>query len=824
MRNAMDRLLTAALRPALTIACLATLTLAFDAALANWPAGGEPITSVPGGQEGAHLVSDGAGGAIIGWLDRRTDDRHLYLQRVDGAGNPMWAENGIALPNTGDIIEMLPDGDCGVIIVWLESGDLWAARVDHSGSILWIAADSDLQASVYTLAEAVSDGTGGVIVAWNDDGNQDIYAQRIDGSGSVNWTAGGVLVGTAGPLAAMAIAPDRACGAVVCYSTEEVLPGGLYVQRVYGSSGTTWSASGTMIDETYPELLEISIDTDAYGNAWVAYTDGTISDTDIVVQKIDPAGNPRFVSGMVPWSLAVCDDPSRQCAPDVMCDGMGGAYVVWLDERASFGLDIWAQRIDAWGVTLWTDDGVPVLTDPDNAPADPEFLGLYDAHLLVGWSDERETGLVCAQKLDFGGSPLWADNGVTVLDGDVTSLGYDVMADPSGSVFAATSKYLPAADTEIFAIAINNFGTVAAPAPDIISVMDIPDDQGGKVRLTLAASDRDAPTSPLVPVGHYNVWQRIDDPVASGYTGGLPEGDDPSDSGSIGRLDERGVPDFRAFEIGTRKVLSSSARGAFPVGTWEFIGSFAAVHDSTYYFRASTLADSTAAGTEMQTYVVSAHTEDPAVWFVGAQGSGYSVDNLAPAPPLGLAGEQSYAPAGLQLTWDPNTENDLGHYAVYRGTDGTPDPATADLLDTPQTSEYFDASWSWDVGYWYLVTAVDVHGNESDHATLYAEEVTGEGQEAVPDVTFLARNYPNPFNPNTTIAFGLEESGFVNLRVYDAAGQLVAVLIDESRKAGRYTATWDGKGRGGTVAASGVYFCRLTTQEFAETRKMILLR
>ena len=86
------------------------------------------------------------------------------------------------------------------------------------------------------------------------------------------------------------------------------------------------------------------------------------------------------------------------------------------------------------------------------------------------------------------------------------------------------------------------------------------------------------------------------------------------------------------------------------------------------------------------------------------------------------------------------------------------------------------------------------------------------------------QNFPNPFNPNTTIAFGLKEQGHVSLRVYDAAGRLVVALIDESRPAGTYGAVWNGKAENGTTAASGVYFYRLITKEFEETKKMILLR
>jgi flagellar hook assembly protein FlgD len=62
------------------------------------------------------------------------------------------------------------------------------------------------------------------------------------------------------------------------------------------------------------------------------------------------------------------------------------------------------------------------------------------------------------------------------------------------------------------------------------------------------------------------------------------------------------------------------------------------------------------------------------------------------------------------------------------------------------------------------------------------------------------------------------------LNIYDAAGRLVAELINESRPAAQYTTAWNGKGRNGISAASGVYFYKLNVGEFEETKKMILLR
>jgi hypothetical protein len=103
--------------------------------------------------------------------------------------------------------------------------------------------------------------------------------------------------------------------------------------------------------------------------------------------------------------------------------------------------------------------------------------------------------------------------------------------------------------------------------------------------------------------------------------------------------------------------------------------------------------------------------------------------------------------------------------------------------------------------------------------------ILGEGQQAATPRQFsLAQNYPNPFNPETRIEFVLLQPGFVTLNVYDLRGTFVRELVSAHYPAGRGSVVWDGKDRDNQPAASGIYFYRLQTGEFSETRKMVLLK
>lgn len=87
----------------------------------------------------------------------------------------------------------------------------------------------------------------------------------------------------------------------------------------------------------------------------------------------------------------------------------------------------------------------------------------------------------------------------------------------------------------------------------------------------------------------------------------------------------------------------------------------------------------------------------------------------------------------------------------------------------------------------------------------------------------LSQNYPNPFNPVTTINFSIPKQGNVTLKVYDVTGKEVRTLINEQRSAGNYTVSFSATG-GGSSLSSGVYFYRLESGDFKETRRMILLK
>jgi hypothetical protein len=93
-----------------------------------------------------------------------------------------------------------------------------------------------------------------------------------------------------------------------------------------------------------------------------------------------------------------------------------------------------------------------------------------------------------------------------------------------------------------------------------------------------------------------------------------------------------------------------------------------------------------------------------------------------------------------------------------------------------------------------------------------------------PAVFSLSPNYPNPFNPETSIGYTIVESGVVRLDIVNISGQLVRTLVDGAQSQGRHTVVWDGRDGSGKRVSAGVYLYRLRAGGFIETKKMMLLQ
>jgi hypothetical protein len=167
-------------------------------------------------------------------------------------------------------------------------------------------------------------------------------------------------------------------------------------------------------------------------------------------------------------------------------------------------------------------------------------------------------------------------------------------------------------------------------------------------------------------------------------------------------------------------------------------------------------------------------------------------------------------PALVDLMFNGTPVTDNYSYSIPAGTNGI----FTIGLNLSETTSYNGN---------IIITSNDIN-NPSQTVLLHITTVANDDETNIPTVTRLEGNYPNPFNPTTTIRFAVKEPGQIAINVYNLKGQLVKTLIDSNLKAGYHSIAWNGKDNSGKSVSSGVYLYRMQTNGFNQTRKMMLMK
>ena len=168
---------------------------------------------------------------------------------------------------------------------------------------------------------------------------------------------------------------------------------------------------------------------------------------------------------------------------------------------------------------------------------------------------------------------------------------------------------------------------------------------------------------------------------------------------------------------------------------------------------------------------------------------------------------------------------DLTGYKIYRNNE------EIDSIFNIEDTTYTDYDLS-NGEYEYFVTAIyDGGDSEPSNTENVIIEIITNDEILLPEFTHLAGNYPNPFapsvaghSPQTTIFFGLIEDSKVTLEIYNIKGQKVRTLVNGNKQAGYHKIIWDGKDNNRNQVGSGIFFYQMTTEDYSNIRKMILLK
>ena len=446
-------------------------------------------------------------------------------------------------------------------------------------------------------------------------------------------------------------------------------------------------------------------------------------------------------------NVPLCTATGGQQDSAIVSDGTGGAIVIWSDCRGGGGnIDIYAQRISAAGAVQWTVNGAALCT-------------------TIG-----EQGLPT------------------------------IVSDGAGGAIVAWHDYRSGATPDIYAQRVDEWGYLGAE-PVIASVRDIPNDQGGQIKVSWNASPLDV--DPLFRnVESYRVYRSV-----------------PPNLAAQALASGRAVEESESLDLADGRSLLLVTAYATQTWYWEYLGNLTADHLSGYSYVAPTTGDSIAGSNPRTAFMIQARTTAGAQWWNSVPDSGYSVDNLAPLTPAPFTGQ--YASGTATLHWAASAATDLGEYRLYRGSTAGFVPGPANLVVAQPDTGYVDAAGA---TFYYKLCAVDVHGNVSGFSTLLPSGTVDVPGAALPRAVFLAPPAPNPARGAAALRFGLPREARVELALYDQQGRCVRSLLAGTQPAGERTIAWNGCDESGRALPAGLYFVRLATEGRTFVSRLAVIR
>ena len=333
------------------------------------------------GNNGPILCTDGAGGIFVEWItDNGFSIYQGMIQRINGVGSILFGAGGIQVMTGAGLRfggNMVSDGNHGAIIFlsdtrndphgldyWDYAGhdpsniDIYGQRIDSAGNRLWTnngvtVSTAGGNQGEYSYNWAVTDGSGGAVIAFSDTRNftglpsrRDIYVQRLNAAGVNLWTQNGVAVSdNLSSRDLSSVTTDQNGGIVICWM-QTVQDQIVHAQRINSTGLAEWGANGAAVISSLSPSSPV-VTGDSLGNYLFAFSCyDNLNHWAIRAQKLNTAGALQWGITGVP----VCSYPAWPTQPAV-CTSGNGAIVVWIDSRAqgpTYG-DLYSSRVLATG-------------------------------------------------------------------------------------------------------------------------------------------------------------------------------------------------------------------------------------------------------------------------------------------------------------------------------------------------------------------------------------------------------------------------------------------------------------------------------------------
>ena len=704
-------------------------------------------------------------------------------------------------------VAAISDGSGGIVIFFFRaSGALAAQRYDLSGNPLWgISGVTISPQNFFGRSLFAINSNGKYYIGWHNYSFgviSSMQVQRLNPNGVIQWDQLGVSLlqnNTADTFFDLRAAEDAAGGIALCVTRND----SLFWQYI-DSTGSRKFPSGLLLNAAafgYSSNIMYSRIKDAWYVATSVSRYGANSGGDILLHKVLRTSGVFIAEWSADTGKIICKYPGNQIHPLLTADSDDGMLISWIDFRnvvqQGGTRQIFAQRWTKGDAAQWNVNGLQITNNynsPDVEQKQP--IALKNGYIIP--YVESNSGIFL-QKLNMNGTQQWYPP-VGKVHSLINFSSWEV-SNLNGTGFLLS--YFDQAMNELRMKLMDGNGYLGENAPRVDWAKDIINDQGGRISVLFKDS-----------------WQELNS--SSNQQGGA-----------------RSYRLFRGITIRNHQVaeqptdqshllsiLTRTDGSVFSTATgnpiyWELINEIPPHGLGTYSKIVTTTSDSGRQGIPWQ-YIMVGYgnfTSSPLVVWYSSIDSGYSVDNLPPYPPQIPAG--IFTGGSVRLHWKKNLEEDLAGYEIYRGTSPSFIPDEQNLIAAVGDTLYQDGSVQSNTNYYYIIKAVDIHGNKSGNSSLVSLNVLSASgnSNVLPTEYALDQNYPNPFNPTTTIAYAVPVNGRVTMRIFDALGRLVETPVDRAHQIGRYSVQFSGANH-----ASGFYLCEIRAEGFVRRIKMNLLK
>lgn len=442
----------------------------------KWDKSGVYISRAKGTQVRPVLALEPGKSVICVWEDYRNQQQwQLYGQKISHSGNPEWEKDGLLLlpdhPHNQRNPTIVGDGYGGFMCVYEASGlqteatDLYFVRISRIGTIVFETivcsfSDNQLNPNLFKFGSYV-------YLFWEDyrKGNADLYWQKMDlYTGKVLWsTEGQVLCSSPGKQTNILITEGDAGTFWAVWHDFRQSASQLFAQQLNTDGKNLGELNGFLISQI-PAEANFTITANNQGEIWVGFLNDGITqlkiNTERKIRGIQTSANQRIVYAHIAqiviadgqrndfyiawqdfrrgekepdiymlrvsllgkplWAepLAVCVAQGEQSRPVLLAKN-NAVFVVWVDRRTGKDENLYLQKVDSSGVSVWPQNGVPVCTAPrsQNSPKITET----NQGIMVLWNDARNFEThgfdIYGQYYDLMGNIRWAENGIPIVAG-----------------------------------------------------------------------------------------------------------------------------------------------------------------------------------------------------------------------------------------------------------------------------------------------------------------------------------------------------------------------------------------------------------------------